>query len=372
MELSQLYELFPKLEEKIEGFIGNHDLIDVKQPEQTCTILGLCEKENITSFLYNEVEVDLDSLVEHVNNTPNATWKARKNEKFIGATYNDVRSLMGTVVDPDWTVKIHEKRSFKDTEVPANFDSRVEWDMCAVTINHIRDQANCGSCWAHGTTEAFNDRMCIATGGNFVKLLSVADTTACCNATSCMSFGCNGGQVGTPWSWFQRQGVVTGGDYGDEELCFDYTMPQCAHHVDVEGLTPCEDIPKVAPKCKAECQTNPLINYADDKVKGASSYAVRKVEHIKQEIMEHGPVTGAFTVYEDFLTYAEGIYQHTSGKSLGGHAIKVIGWGVEDDVDYWLCVNSWNETWGDKGTFKILMGDCGINRQMHAGLAQDI
>lgn len=59
-----------------------------------------------------------------------------------------------------------------------------------------------------------------------------------------------------------------------------------------------------------------------------------------------------------------------SGKSLGGHAIKVIGWGVEDDVEYWLCVNSWNKSWGDKGLFKILQGNCGINRQMHAGLAQ--
>lgn len=74
---------------------------------------------------------------------------------------------------------------------------------------------------------------------------------------------------------------------------------------------------------------------------------MHKVDHIKQEIMTHGPVTGAFTVYEDFLTYEEGVYQHMSGKSLGGHAIKVIGWGVSDDVEYWLCVNSWNKTWGD-------------------------
>lgn len=73
-----------------------------------------------------------------MNNSPTATWKARKNEKFASATYNDVRSLMGTVVDPDWTVKIHEK-DYKDTEVPDNFDSRKEWEMCDLTINHIRD-----------------------------------------------------------------------------------------------------------------------------------------------------------------------------------------------------------------------------------------
>jgi cathepsin B len=66
---------------------------------------------------------------------------------------------------------------------PENFDARTAWPECASVINHVRDQANCGSCWAHGTTEALNDRMCIATGGKFQTLLSVADTAACCNGS---------------------------------------------------------------------------------------------------------------------------------------------------------------------------------------------
>jgi len=32
--------------------------------------------------------------------------------------------------------------------------------------------------------------------------------------------GCNGGQIGTPWSWFSSTGVVTGGDYGDKTTCY--------------------------------------------------------------------------------------------------------------------------------------------------------
>lgn len=212
--------------------------------------------------------------------------------------------------------------------------------------------------------------MCIATDGKFQTLLSVADTTACCDGSSCFSFGCNGGQVGTPWVWFKTTGVVSGGDYGDNELCYDYTMAKCAHHVEVEGLTPCEDTTQIAPVCKSKCQTNSLLNYADEKTTGASSYNIRTVDHIKREIYEHGTVTAAFTVYMDFLTYSSGIYQHMTGEAEGGHAIKMIGWGVEEGVDYWLCVNSWNNTWGDQGTFKILMGDCGINNQVHAGLAQ--
>lgn len=84
----------------------------------------------------------------------------------------------------------------------------------------------------------------------------------------------------------------------------------------------------------------------------------------------YGSVTAAITVYEDFEVYAGGVYQHTYGAALGGHAFKCIGWGVDDttNTDYWLCVNSWNDTWGESGTFKIKMGDCGINDQIHAGV----
>ena len=103
------------------------------------------------------------------------------------------------------------------------------------TVKNQHIPQYCGSCWAHGTTEALNDRACIKSGGSMTTLYSVADTTACCGAVSCQSFGCNGGQVGTPWRWFESKGVVTGGDFGDGDLCYDYTMPQCAHHVDPTG-----------------------------------------------------------------------------------------------------------------------------------------
>ena len=45
--------------------------------------------------------------------------------------------------------------------------------------------------------------------------------------------------------------------------------------------------------------------------------------------MNYGPVEAAFTVYADFPTYKSGVYKHMSGKELGGHAIKIIGWGTE-------------------------------------------
>ena len=63
------------------------------------------------------------------------------------------------------------------------------------------------------------------------------------------------------------------------------------------------------------------------------------------------------------------MYSHQTGAQLGGHAIKVIGYGTEDGNDYWLVQNSWTTTWGDGGYFKIARGtdECGIEDQMIGG-----
>lgn len=53
-----------------------------------------------------------------------------------------------------------------------------------------------------------------------------------------------------------------------------------------------------------------------------------------------------------------GVYQHHGGKMDGGHAVKLIGWGVDKirgkDVPYWLVVNSWNKDWGVNGKNDVL------------------
>lgn len=49
------------------------------------------------------------------------------------------------------------------------------------------------------------------------------------------------------------------------------------------------------------------------------------------------------------LNVAVGVYQHVTGEVLGGHAIKILGWGEENGTPYWLAANSWNGDWGDKG-----------------------
>jgi len=75
-------------------------------------------------------------------------------------------------------------------------------------------------------------------------------------------------------------------------------------------------------------------------------------------------------VFADFPSYKSGVYQHVSGGFLGGHAVKMLGWGVENNTPYWLIANSWNPTWGDHGYFKIRRGndECGIEDEIVGGI----
>jgi len=57
---------------------------------------------------------------------------------------------------------------------------------------------------------------------------------------------------------------------------------------------------------------------------------------------------------------------------MGGHAVKIIGWGVDSTskLPYWLVANSWNTDWGKLGGFfKIKRGnnECGIEEAIVAG-----
>ena len=82
-----------------------------------------------------------------------------------------------------------------------------------------------------------------------------------------------------------------------------------------------------------------------------------------------GPVETAFTVYSDFENYVGGVYHHTSGGMFGGHAVRIVGWGVDSGSKYWKVANSWNPYWGEKGYFRIRRGndECGIESQVTAG-----
>jgi len=316
------------------------------------------------------MENELATIARKVN-AAGAGWTAATPKRF--GTLKEAKALCGTWLadHPDY-VALPEKNEtvLSAMALPTDFDSRTQWSKCTV-ISKVRDQSSCGSCWAFGSTETFEDRRCIATGEDVE--FSTEDTAGCCKGLLCgLSMGCNGGQPGAALSWMSRTGVVTGGDYtdiGTGSGCKPYTLAPCAHHVDPTPKYPaCPSSEYPTPQCSKSCSEKSYAkDYDSDKTKASKAYSISGETNIMNSILAKGPVSAAFTVYSDFPTYKTGVYRHTSGSQLGGHAVEIVGWGVDSGTKYWLVKNSWNEQWGDGGFFKILRGsnECGIEGQIN-------
>jgi len=297
------------------------------------------------------------AIIAEVNANPTSTWKAGVNLRFWNVTMEQIRGQMGVL--PNSPIKLEVADIKAAASIPDAFDSRTEWGTICPSTKEIRDQASCGSCWAFGAVEAMTDRICIATKGAQQPHISAEDLNSCCGF-SCGN-GCEGGYPEAAWQHWKTTGIVTGGNYKTNAGCEPYTIANCDHHC-TGKYSPCGSIVPT-PACKKSCISGYAKSYAQDKQYGASAYAVPSdVAKIQTEIMTNGPVEAAFSVYEDFLTYKSGVYSYKSGQLLGGHAIKIIGWGVDSGVNYWTVANSWNEDWGNAGFFNIKAGtdECGI------------
>ena len=302
-------------------------------------------------------------LVKKIN-SHKTTWKA----KLFPV---DIRPLLGVLINPETNTFYEERLSIPTRNVtpieglPENFDLREQYPYCN-SLLEIRDQSSCGSCWAVASVETMSDRHCIISKGLQKPILSSYAVISCC---SLCGKGCAGGLPYEAFIYWVGAGIPTGGDYGDKETCMPYFLPKCNHHMNDTGLPDCpKDVE--TPKCNKTCQERYDKTYDEDRYFGSEYYTVKGEEQIKTEIYERGSIEASFLVYEDFINYSEGVYQHVEGEALGGHAIKIIRWGIENGVKYWLCVNSWNEFWGDHGTFKILRGEdhCGIEKSIVTGM----
>jgi len=293
-------------------------------------------------------------IIKTVNSNPKSSWVAGEN-KFSTWTKEEIKKKLVATSYPKnipYTpqqleiIKYHQANNAK--QVPTEFDSRKQWPKC---IHPIRDQAKCGSCWAFGASESFSDRLCIASNGTIDVVLSPQDLVSC----DWFNFGCGGGMLLTAWNYMYFSGVVP-------ERCFPYQSQ--------EGD---------APACPSSCAYNSTVSFKSQKYYLKEYYSVgtvllywERAEKIAEEIMKGGPLEVAFSVFEDFLSYKSGVYQWTTGEFLGGHAVKMVGWGVdaESNKPYWIIANSWSETWGEKGYFRILRGtdECGIEAGAYSGV----
>lgn len=232
-------------------------------------------------------------------------------------------------------IRRHAERETVNPEVALSaedFDARTHWPNCH-TIGNVLDQAQCGSCWAFAGSEVLSDRFCIV--GCDHGQLSAQDLVSC----DYLDDGCNGGNLDSEWNWMKSKGICT-------ENCMKYKSGGGS-----------------VPKCPSKCDGGASITRYK-----ARSYAHQSANQIMKDLEANGPLEVAFDVYDDFRSYKSGVYHHVSGSYLGGHAVKLIGYGTDGSTPYWLIVNSWGRSWGMQGLFKILRGknECGIESEAYS------
>ncbi|KAH9633331.1 hypothetical protein HF086_004045 [Spodoptera exigua] len=249
-------------------------------------------------------------------------------------------------------------------ELPDSFDPRDKWSKCT-SLNEIRDQGACASCWAVAAVAAMTDRYCIFSKEKQQFHFSAEDLISCCETCG---LGCVKGLHFAAWDYWTKLGLVSGGNYNSSEGCKPYNTPPGENFV-TEEMPSSSRIVDIS-SCKMFCESSYNVKYRNDKRYGDRAYIIERNENqIKIELYFNGPVEGVMEVYTDFLNYKYGVYNYTEGESIGHHSIKILGWGEEHGHKYWLVANTWGKGWGDEGFFKIIRGvnHCGIEDSIVAG-----
>ena len=294
--------------------------------EEVCNIVPKEYQAGCQQLVGNVAENVINAILQKIS--PNSVCS------MIGLCAN---TIPGRRLDASAMIKT-------DSNLPNEFDGRQAFGKC---VHPVRNQGHaCGSCWSFSASEALSDRFCIATKGAVDIVLSAQTMVSCDSA----NMGCQGGYLDKAWQFMVSNGLAS-------DACEPYTSGGGDSGT-----------------CPKQCADGSAIKYykaANYKHLTGSITGMNTVYVIRQDLMTNGPLQVAFEVYQDFIAYKSGVYHHVSGSLLGGHAVELVGWGVDSssNMPYWLIKNSWDTTWGDNGYFKILRGknECGIESDAYSG-----
>lgn len=240
--------------------------------------------------------------------------------KFAAMTPSEYKALLG------YKQNLYQRKAYSSTRISNNLES-IDWRKKGV-VNDIKDQGNCGSCWAFSTIQAAESANAISSG----KLESYSEQNLVDCVTSCM--GCSGGLMNYAYDYILSH---QGGKFNLES---DYPYMQ------TEGTCKFEQYQKVG-------SVSHYINVESG-----------NEDQLASLITQYGPACVAIDAsHWSFQLYTSGIYDEPACSSeFLDHGVGCVGFGQEGNTKYWIVRNSWGLSWGESGYIRMIWknNQCGI------------